>query len=69
MNVTAPEDDKAWKTACAANDRNVLMANSVNNCISHLWKKCMIMCMIFFCNLYCLSTLHLFHDFSNGYCV
>jgi len=28
-----PADDKVWNTACAANDRNVLMTDSVNNCI------------------------------------
>jgi len=28
-----PKDDKVWNTACVANDRNVVMTESVNNFI------------------------------------
>jgi len=40
-----PADDTVWNTTCAANDRNVLMCESVSSCIWFLWTNCMIMWM------------------------
>ena len=43
ITLLCPADDKVWNTACAAIDRNVVMTDSVNNCIRCLWIKCVFM--------------------------
>jgi len=47
-----PTNDKVWNTACAANDRNILMTEKVNNFIWYLCKY-LWLCEWIYCNLCC----------------
>jgi hypothetical protein len=53
-------DDKVWNTNCAANVRNIVMTEGVNNCILCLWTKLWLyklICCNFYCSAHCICFI------------